>query len=181
MGDKSETVSLESIIAEASSYQSEVKVVQTVQLIVFQLAGHYFALSIDQVREIVPRPQMAQIPQTPDFVKGVSNVRGSIVALMDIESKFEVAKKDEAAVVDYKYAIILESESHKAGILVKEVPNTIKVPVDHIRQSSEIMQYSALDKGVVEGIVKYKDELIIIVNINQMIDSESIELPTFDL
>ena len=75
----------------------------------------------------------------------------------------------------------MESESHKAGILVKQVPNTLKVAVDQIKKSTEIMQYSSLDTSVVEGIVKQDDDLIIIVNLNQMIESENIELPTFDI
>ena len=58
------------------------------QLIIFKLAGEEYGLSIDQIKEVVLTPRVAKMPQTPAYIKGVANIRGNIIAIMDLEQKF---------------------------------------------------------------------------------------------
>lgn len=150
----------------------------SLQLIIFRLGGEEYALPIDQVKEIVLTPGMAKIPQTPEYIKGVSNIRGTIIAMMDLEEKFDLIIEKKAELTDYKYTLVIESESHRVGILVRQVPSTLSVLEAKIDRSADVMQFSSLDQECIEGIVKSDNRLIILVDILGMIESEQLTLPS---
>lgn len=175
---KEHEVSLEEVKQAAQAEQSNTEESgSTLQLIIFELGGEEYALPIDQVKEIVLKPGMAKIPQTPPYIKGVSNIRGTIIAMMDLEEKFDLNYSNESNGTHHKYTLVIESESHRVGILVKQVPSTLSVKESKIDRSSDIMQYSSLDKDCIDGIVKTEDRLIILIDILRMISSEQLDIP----
>ncbi|MEP1097236.1 MAG: chemotaxis protein CheW [Cyclobacteriaceae bacterium] len=168
-----EEVSLEEVKQAAAAEKTENEETGSVlQLIIFNLGGEEYALPIDHVKEIVITPGIAKIPQTPSYIKGVSNIRGTIIAMMDLEEKFGLDSKETEA--NYKYTLVIESESHKVGILVRQVPSTLSVLTSKIDNSSGIMQYSSLDQDCIDGIVKSNDRMIILIDILKMIESEQL-------
>ncbi len=148
----------------------------SLQLIIFRLGGEEYALPIDQVKEIVITPGIAKVPQTPDYIKGVANIRGTIIAIMDLEEKFGLKKKKGDQLKNHNYTLVIESDNHKVGILVKQVPLTLTVKSAEIDTSSSVMQYSSLEDECIEGIVKSEERLIILINIQRMISAENLNL-----
>lgn len=144
-----------------------------VQLIIFKLGNEEYALHIDQIKEVVLTPGIAKIPQTPDYIKGVANIRGNIIAIVDLEYKFGLidAKSDETSL----YTLVVESDQFKIGILVKEVPNTLTVKENDIDNTSTVLQYSNLDSDCIKGIVKSGDRMIIMVDMIKMMESEELK------
>ncbi|GAB3816253.1 hypothetical protein GCM10028895_11270 [Pontibacter rugosus] len=63
---------------------------EMVHLIVFKLGTEEYAIKIDQVKEVTSTPAVTRMPRTPDFVKGVANIRGDIIAIMDMERRFGI-------------------------------------------------------------------------------------------
>lgn len=138
-----------------------------VQLIVFRLGEEEYALPIDQIKEVVLTPRISAMPQTPDYVKGIANIRGNVISVMDFEKKFGLNKKAKKTKGSdgTNYTLVIESEEFHVGILVKEVPNTLTVLSSKIHSPDNIMQHSSLDQSVINGIVKLKERMIILIDV----------------
>tara|TARA_B100000809_G_C15068664_1_gene505153 strand:- start:800 stop:1336 length:537 start_codon:yes stop_codon:yes gene_type:complete len=137
------------------------------QLIVFKLGVEEYALNIEQIKEVVITPNIANIPQTPSYIKGVANIRGTIIAIVDLNDKFNIGGKEGEI---GKFTLVVESEEFKIGILVKEVPNTLTVWDKEIETNLSVLQYSDLDEECINGIVKKGDRMIIIVDMIKMMN-----------
>ncbi|MES2731566.1 MAG: chemotaxis protein CheW [Bacteroidota bacterium] len=146
------------------------------QLIVFRLGGEEYGVSIKQVKEIVIMPPVARIPLTPPYVKGVANVRGNILAIIDLAEKFGFAA-DAEPTADSKpsYILVMESENLKMGIMVKEVPSTLSVNSDQIDYSPSIIHDSSIESNYIKGIVRAGSRLIILIDMYKVVSKEALQ------
>lgn len=171
MSDK-EQISLEDLKQEASETAKEKKMSERCQLIVFKLDGEEYALPIDQVKEVVITPRVAKVPQTPNYVIGAANIRGNVIAIIDLEQKFELKDNLEFDQINTYYTLVIENDLYRVGLLVKEVPNTLTIDIDEIDQSKDVIQFSSLDERCVQGIVKTNNRMIILVNIIALLETD---------
>ena len=154
-----------------------VQTFETLQLIVFKLGEEEYGINIDQIKEVVITPNITQMPQTPNFVKGVANIRGNIIGIVDLEEKFGIAKgisTDDVNRVS-NYTLVVESEQIKVGILVKEVPNTLTVKSSNIEQNVSIIHDKNVDSDFIDGLVKLENRLIILINILKVLTEDILE------
>lgn len=159
----------------AKQNQATEKAGKRIQLIVFKLAGEEYALPIDNVKEVVLTPGIAKVPQTPSYIKGVANIRGNLIAIVDLEEKFGLKAKDNAAEKSGNYTLVIESQELKIGVLVKDVPNTLSINTNNIDSSSGIMQYSSLDEEAIKGIVKVDNRMVILIDILTMMQTQEMK------
>jgi purine-binding chemotaxis protein CheW len=147
------------------------------QLIVFRLGGEEYGLAIEQVKEIVVTPPIARIPLMPTYVKGVANVRGSILAIIDLAEKFglhgqQSALEEEAV---KSFILVMESDTLKMGILVREVPSTLSVTQDQIESSPSLVHDSNGDNQSIKGIIRVGARLIILIDVYKIISKEILQ------
>jgi purine-binding chemotaxis protein CheW len=148
---------------------------EKVQLIIFKLGNEEYGLSIEQIKEVVLTPRIARMPQTADYIKGVANIRGNIIAIMDLEQKFGLTKANTTESGDNSnYTLVVESDEYKVGVLVKEVPNTLSISVSDIDTASNFVQYTSLDSDSVIGVVKSGERMIIMIDMIKLIEAENI-------
>jgi len=160
-------ITLEELERQVSEQEEkELDTGKKMQLIIFKLGGEEYALNIDSIKEVVLTPGIARIPQTPDYIKGVANIRGTIIAIVDLNQKFKINNHQNEEIGNY--TLVVESEDFKVGILVKEVPNTLTVGEKEIETNLSILQYSDLDGDCINGIVKKGERMIIIVDMVKM-------------
>lgn len=166
---------LEDVRREASREQHKNEHSERIQLIIFKLGTEEYGLSIDQIKEVVLTPKIAKMPQTASYIKGVANIRGNIIAIMDLEQKFGLSHSNATSSesINSNYTLVLESEEYKVGILVKEVPNTLSISVSDIDSASNFVQYSSLDADCVTGVVKAGSRMIIMIDMMKLIASEN--------
>ncbi|SMG39437.1 purine-binding chemotaxis protein CheW [Marivirga sericea] len=136
---------------------------QKSQLIVFRLGDEEYGLQIGQIKEVVPTPHITRLPQTPAYVKGVANIRGNIIAVVDLEEKFGLKQEEDDSANNY--TLVVESDEVKMGVLVRELPNTLNVKQSQIEDSANIIQDGGADQSYIKGIVKLDDRLIIMLDI----------------
>lgn len=149
---------------------------ERMQLIIFKLGSEEYGLSIEQIKEVVLTPRIARMPQTAPHIKGVANIRGNIIAIMDLEQKFGLARTTSTDnQVNSNYTLVVESEIYKVGVLVKEVPNTLTIGVGDIDTASNFVQYTSLDTSSVIGVVKAGDRMIILIDMIRLIEAENLE------
>lgn len=146
-----------------------------IQLIIFRLGGEEYGLTIDQIKEVVLTPNIAQVPRMPSYIRGVANIRGNIIAILDLEEKFKLSRANEMQADEIgNYTLVIESSKFKVGILVKEVPNTLSITSDQVEDSTGFIQYSAVDEKCITGIVKAGERLIILIDVFKLMDIENI-------
>ena len=143
---------------------------RTLQIVVFKLGGEEYGLHIDQIKEVVITPNVTKMPQTPSYVKGVANIRGNVIAIFDLEDRFNLARDIQNT--GSKYTLVVESEDVKLGLLVNEVPNTVSVNASDLDESVGIINDASADSNYIKGIIKSGERLIILIDIFKVIDHE---------
>lgn len=165
---------LEDVKREAGKEQQKTELSERMQLIIFKLGSEEYGLSIDQIKEVVLTPRVAKMPQTAPHIKGVANIRGNIIAIMDLEQKFGLSQDEKGNAAHANYTLVVESDEYKVGILVREVPNTLSIQVSDIDTASNFIQYSSLDADSVIGVVKSGERMIILIDMIKMIQAENL-------
>jgi purine-binding chemotaxis protein CheW len=141
------------------------------QIIVFKQGGEEYALTIDQIKEVVITPTITRMPQTPPYIKGVANIRGNIIAILDLEEKFNLTQGTDVN-AGQNYTLVVESNDFKMGILVREVPNTLTVTAANFDDSLAIISDLSSEANYVKGVIKIENRLIVLIDIFKVLDTE---------
>jgi len=143
---------------------------RTLQIVVFKLGQEEYGLHIDQIKEVVITPNITRMPQTPSYVMGVANIRGNVIAIFDLEDRFNLTRNIQKQ--GSKYTLVVEGEDVKMGLLVNEVPNTVSVNTADFDESVGIINDANAETNYIKGIIKTDDRLIILIDIFKVIDQE---------
>lgn len=145
--------------------------VRSIQIVVFKLGQEEYGLHIDQIKEVVITPTITRMPQTPVFVKGVANIRGNVIAILDLEDKFGLVRNTESIENGNNFTLVIESDEYKMGILVRDVPNTLSISSANIEDSVFTGDHQA-EQSYITGIVKLEKRLIIMIDIFKVINDQ---------
>jgi len=140
-----------------------------VELIVFNLGGEEFAADIEQVREIIRRGTITPIPDSPDFIKGVTNVRGEITVVIDLKARFFLPGKRE---VESKHIVITEQEKNLYGLMVDEVTEVLRIPEKEIKSTPEIV--TRIDRAYMSGVITLENRLVILIDLGKVLSEEEL-------
>jgi purine-binding chemotaxis protein CheW len=143
---------------------------RSLQIVVFKLGQEEYGLQIDQIKEVVITPNITRMPQAPSFVKGVANIRGNVIAIFDLEDRFNLSRVSQTQ--GNRYTLVVESEDVKMGLLVNDVPNTITVSAGDLDESVSIINDANTEENYIKGIIKSGDRLIILIDIFKVIDQD---------
>lgn len=161
------------------SKKKEINPVKKYQLIVFKLEGQEYALFIDQIKEVVVTPQLTPVPLTPAYIKGVANIRGEILAMIDLVERFELKKQEQASTPKkLNFTLVIADEDKKMGLLVEELPQTLNVLETDMIQPSLIYQTEE-EKNYIQSIVRLQSQentqrLIIVIDLDKIILREEV-------
>lgn len=147
---------------------------ESLQLIVFKLGEEDYGIKISQIKEVVLTPNITKMPQTPPYVKGVANIRGNIIGIIDLEEKFGIRPgiTTEEANQRINYTLVVESDTFKIGALVTEVPNTLTVSTSAIEKEVDLVHDKNVDTGYIQGIVKLENRLVILIDIFRVLTED---------
>lgn len=138
------------------------------QLVVFALGKEEFGIEISRVREIVRLQNVTAIPQALEYVMGIVNLRGQIVPIVDLNTRFRITENGNSE-ESLKRIIVVNMEGQDIGILVDGVSEILRVPDESIDSTPSIMS-GGISTDFIEGIAKVDDRLIIILDLNRIID-----------
>src|SRR4028119_1129620 len=115
------------------SEKREISREASVHLIVFKLGSEEYGIRIEQVKEVTLTPEIARMPKTPPFIKGVANIRGDIIAIMDLEERFNITPVVPEGIGSRNtYTLALEAKDYTIGLIVRDVPQSLTIPVSKI-------------------------------------------------
>ena len=140
-----------------------------VQLIVFSLGEQEFGAEIDQVREIIRVGLITPMPDSPDFIKGVTNVRGEITVAIDLKAFFFLHTNQE---VGNKHIVITEQEKNLFGLMVDEVTEVLRIPGTEIKPPPEVV--TRIAKKYISGLVTLDNRLIVLLDLTRVLSEEQL-------
>ena len=143
------------------------------QYLTFKLDEEIFALGIDKVREVLDYTSVTKVPQTPDFMRGVINLRGSVVPVVDMRLKFGMAKTEQT--VNTCIIIVeinLEGETTILGALADSVQEVLDLEPQQIEPAPKIG--TKLRTEFIRGMGKRGEQFIIILDIDKVFSGEEL-------
>ena len=149
--------------------------IETSQYLAFKLEEEVFAFDISKVREVLEFDAVTKVPQTPEMMKGVINLRGSVVPVVDMRIKFGMGATEKTVnTVIIIIEIDLDEESTMIGALVDSVKEVMDLDSGHIEPPPNIG--TQLNTEFIKGMGKQNGEFIIILDIERIFSSEELEL-----
>jgi purine-binding chemotaxis protein CheW len=146
-------------------------IVETRQYLTFQLGDEVFALDVSRVREILECTTITRVPRTPDYMRGVINLRGNVVPVVDMRLKLGLRETEKT--VDTCIVVVEiggEGESIVMGALVDSVQEVIEIEHDQIEPAPKIG--IRLNTDFVAGMGKKDDRFVIILNMDKVLSSD---------
>jgi purine-binding chemotaxis protein CheW len=145
---------------------------ETAQYITFKLGDELFAINVAQVREVLELPLITKVPTAPDYMRGVVNVRGKAIPVVDLRLKFGLPSTPDT--VNSRIVVLeleLDGETTVVGGIADSVHEVIELEADQINPPPRIAMRWRTE--LIQGMGKRGDEFIIILDIQQVFVSDA--------
>jgi purine-binding chemotaxis protein CheW len=143
------------------------------KFVTYKLDKENYALDIDQVREVVDYTSITKVPQMPDFVRGVINLRGSVVPVVDLRAKFGMPPTKRT--VDTRILIVevtVDQESTILGALADAVKEVIELEPEQVDPPPKIG--TRLKTDFIRGVGKRDNEFIVILDVDRVFSTDEL-------
>jgi len=144
------------------------------QYLTFMLSGETYAISILRIKEIIQYGQLTEVPRMPDFIRGVINLRGSVVPVIDLSARFG---KPATALGRRNCIIIIEvavgAETQSVGVMVDAVNAVLEIPAAEIEPAPSFGTNIRAD--FIAGMGKINGKFVIILNIHHVLSMDDME------
>ena len=140
------------------------------KFLTFNLVKEVYGIEILKVREIICLMDITNVPQTPDYLKGVINLRGKVIPIVDLRLKFsmpEVEHTQETCI------IVAEVNNTSIGIIVDSVSEVLNIKSGDIEEAPQFGQ--GIDTNFILGLGKTKERIVILLDIELVLSSEDLE------
>ena len=140
------------------------------QFVEFNVAEHRYAFSIHRVREIVILKNVTPTPQVAPYVDGVSNLRGTIIPIINLRVLFG---RERRPTDDETRTIVVSVGDKTMGCTVDNVTQVLRVESEEIKPAPETITTS--ERNYIRGFVKVDDQLVIILDVDQLLDVNQLQ------
>jgi purine-binding chemotaxis protein CheW len=149
---------------------AEVAIVSTqqradLQLVVFDVGCERFGVSIDKVREIIPMQQVTQIPRAPSFVRGVIDLRGLVIPVIDLRERFAMPRGGEG---DDKRIIVVEMAGQMVGCTVDEVSEVLTIAAASVEPAPAVT--TSAESAYLLGVARHDGRLVVLLDLDRLLD-----------
>lgn len=138
-----------------------------VQLVSFIIDEVEYGVDILAVHEILRLPEITRLPNVPRYIRGVINLRGNVIPVVDVRERFGLSK---AKFTDLTRIIVVEIGEKLVGLLVDNVHQVVRIPDKDIDPPSDLIE--GVSEDFIKGIGKLRDRLIVILNLGNILFSE---------
>src|SRR6185436_7945041 len=141
------------------------------EFLTFRLGGEEYGIDILKVQEIRGYDAVTRIANAPEFIKGVINLRGTIVPIIDMRIKFKVC---EATYNQFTVVIVLNVGNRVVGMVVDSVSDVVALTPEQIRPAPEF--HASMDTDYLVGLGALEGRMLILVEIEKLMTSETMAL-----
>ena len=140
------------------------------KFLTFQIADEEFAIPIGHVIEIVGIQKITEVPDMPDFVKGVINLRGKVIPIIDLRRRFGLTTRDHDK---HTRIIVIEINNMIVGFVVDSVSEVLRIPASTVEPPPPVV--SGLESEYISGVGKLEDRLLILLDLDRLLSRADIE------
>jgi purine-binding chemotaxis protein CheW len=152
----------------ASPVREERKAVEASEhLATFYLAREEYGVDVRLVQEIIRVSEITPVPRAPEFIKGVINLRGRIIPVVDLKRKLNLGEVEPSR---QSRIVVVKLKDRLIGLLVDGASQVMKVPVSSIEQAPE--EVVEIDANYIRGVAKLADRLIILMDLQKILSGE---------
>ncbi len=142
------------------------------QIVVFKLFGYEFGIDIMKVLEIQNYEPIRPVPDVPNYVEGIINVRGMIFPIFNLRKRLNMESQDN---LEDTKIILMNLEKNRVGFIVDSVSEILTVDTGDLEEPPVMFEKN--ERNCVESILKFNDKIIIVLNVDVLIsDQENIIL-----
>ena len=141
------------------------------EFLTFALGSEEYGVDILKVQEIRGYDAVTRLPDAPDYIKGVINLRGTIVPVIDMRLKFRLERADYTALT---VMIVLNVADRVVGMVVDSVSDVVRLPEEQIRAVPEIG--ATIDRQFLTGIGTLDERMLILLDIERLMSSTEMGL-----
>lgn len=154
---------------------SAAAIMEATQYLTFKLDDEVFAIDISQVREVLDFTMITKVPRTPEFMRGVINLRGSVVPVVDLRLKFGMSQTEKTVntcIIIVEVAV--DKETTILGALADSVQEVLDLGPDHIEPAPKIG--TRLNTAFIRGMGKRDNKFTIILDIDKIFSTDELVL-----
>lgn len=137
---------------------------ELLQLVSFKIGEEEFGVDILSVQEINRMLQITKVPNTPDFIEGVINLRGRIIPVIDLRIKLGMARKDHGK---NTRIVVVEIKGQTIGFIVDEVSEVLRIPKSITEAPPEMV--GGVNSDFITSIGKLEDRLLILLDLEKIL------------
>src|SRR6185503_7338376 len=139
----------------------------TEHLATFFLSGEEYGVDVRLVQEIIRVTEITPVPRAPQFVKGVINLRGRIIPVIDLKAKLAIGTVEESR---QARIVVVKVRERLMGLLVDGASQVLKVPVSSIEAAPD--EVVEIDASYIRGVAKLETRLIILIDLPKVLSAE---------
>ena len=140
---------------------------ELVQVVSFQLGSEEYGVDISQVQEIIRMVEITHVPRAPKFMEGVINLRGQLIPIIDLRTRFGMTRIDATKSTRI---IVTEIGNKRVGIVVDAVSEVLNIPMENVEDAPEMI--AGVGTEYIQGVGKMGDRLIIMLDLTMVISGE---------
>ncbi len=142
---------------------------EQLQLVSFTVGNELFAVNILNVQEINRMLALTKVPQSPEGIEGVINLRGRIIPVLDLRIQFGIT---ETTLNEHSRIIVVEVKGSTLGFIVDTVHEVLRINQSIIEPTPQTT--SSIDQSYVAGVAKLEEQLLILLNLDRLLTDESL-------
>jgi purine-binding chemotaxis protein CheW len=143
---------------------------EELQMLTFSLDSVFYGVNVHQVREVKNFEGVTPVPYAPNYVKGVTNLRGEVIPVIDLRKRFGITGKKEN---ESTGIMIIVQDKHPIGVMVDSVMEVLTLPKDDIENNPDNL---IVDKSeAVLGVAKHDKDLIILLDLMRVVSKDAME------
>jgi purine-binding chemotaxis protein CheW len=140
------------------------------QLIGFRLDEEDYAVAIRTIQEIILMKPITRLPQAPDSIEGLINLRGTVIPIVSLRKRFGLPPR---AFDDETRTVVVNTHGKTVGLVVDEVTQVMRITADQIQPVP--ISVAATARRYVSGLAKLEDRLVIILDIDKLFDPHELD------
>ena len=152
------------------STESRVELEDSTNLVTFRLGSGEYAIDIMQAKEIIKMEKITLIPNAPDFVEGVINLRGNIIPIIDLKKRFNL---EEIEGDKNTGIIIVKIEDVDMGIIIDSISKVVSISNSDIQPPPPML--SGIGQKYIKGVGKLEDKLLVVLDLEKLFTTDEEE------
>ena len=141
------------------------------QLVVFNIGDEEFGVDITQVREIVRLLDITYMPKAPEFIEGVVNLRGQIVAIIDLAKRLGIPSSPRG---ERTRIVIVEIGENTIGMVVDSVSEVLRLSSEAVEEVPGLIE-TEVPEHYIRGVGKLSDRLLVLLDLNKVLTHEEVK------